>query len=262
MAFEWYVPVGITFAALLVTFFVIFFILKCCCKKKGKKRKYSQVPQDEHRDVIKKPLKESSIYMTNGDKNKSDVTSVHETLAEVAASDAESDDLPMSAYGDQISFVSLESKASWLTLSAVANLNSNIQTSLIYSRDMKYVAGKIIQIDGLTFTDHDAPLQVKVHVVVLPIKKYAIKTHWYDIRNSRSRIDEYFKFKFKLPPAEHRVMFRFRVYGRKQSLGVFGRPRCVGECYISLTEIISARGGLTIWRGLTRGVPESIPEEK
>ena len=190
------------------------------------------------------------------------VYAIKEKQAESSISDIDGDDVPVSAYGDQISFVSLERKASWLTLSTVSNLNIHIQTSLIYSKDMMYVAGKIIEVDGLTFVDKNAPVQVKVHVVVLPIKKYAIKTNWYDIQHSKVRINEYFKFKFKSPPSESKTMFRMRAYGRKINRGVFGRDRCLGECFINLNEIVIARGGLTVWRSLTRGVPESIFEEE
>lgn len=190
------------------------------------------------------------------------VSSYDDTIAESSVSDVDSENVSISAYGDQASIISNERKASWMGGQNVANLNISIQASLIYSRDMKYVAGKIIQMEGLSFNEGGkAPFQVKVHVVVLPIKKYALKTNWYDIKKAKSKIDEYFKFKFKQPPSEGKTMFRFRMYGRKMNFGVFGRERCFGECYVNLREIVTSRGGLTIWRPITRGAPEAIVEE-
>lgn len=171
----------------------------------------------------------------------------------------------VSAYGDTASgagsMVSVTSKASWSTTFNSANLSLSIQSSLIYSKDMRYVAGKVIQADGLKFESANHPTHVRVHVVVLPIKKYALKTNWYEIPTAgKVRIDEYFKFVFKLPPSELKTMFRLRLYGRKVKMGSLGRAMCIGECYITLLEIINARGGLTLWRTLSRGVPQAILE--
>merc|ERR1712002_1269761 len=122
---------------------------------------------------------------------------------------------------------------------------------------MKYVAGKIIQIEGLIFGKHTPPTHAKVHVTVLPEKKYAMRSNWYEIqRNGKVRIEEYFKYSFQLPPSETRTMFRIRVYGRKMKVGSLGRASCMGECYINLMEIINSRGGLTVWRAMSRGIPQ------
>lgn len=163
------------------------------------------------------------------------------------------------------SMISLTSNASWTSSKSVSNLNLNVQCSLIYSRDMRHIAGKIIQCDGLTFFGNKKPTHVRVHAVVLPIKKYALKTSWYQIPNDGDgsvRIGEYFKFVFKLPPSELKTMLRIRLYGRKAKVGSLGRPSCMGECYVTLLEIINSKGGLTLWRTLSRGIPEAILESQ
>ena len=161
------------------------------------------------------------------------------------------------------SVISLASNASWTSSKSVSNLNLNVQCSLVYSREKRHVAGKIIQCDGLTFFGNKKPTHVRVHVVVLPIKKYALKTSWYQVPNDtdgRVKIGEYFKFVFKLPPSELKTILRVRLYGRKTKVGSLGRPSCMGECYVTLLEVINSKGGLTLWRALSRGIPEAILE--
>ena len=53
----------------------------------------------------------------------------------------------VSAYGDTYStMVSVSSKANWLSMNKLSNLNLSVQASFIYASDVKYVAGKIIQV--------------------------------------------------------------------------------------------------------------------
>ena len=177
-----------------------------------------------------------------------------ESQAESSMSDFDYEEKSVSAYGDRASVIS-DNGSAWASASN-AQATVSIQMSLIYSRDMKYVAGKVIQVDGLVFPQTaKAMTGIKVHIVVQPMKKYALKTNWYPLNDYNARLDEYFKFKFKDIPTEGNVMFRFRVYGRTKN---FSRALCIGECYINLREIVTSRGGLTIWRPITKGAPEAV----
>lgn len=207
------------------------------------------------------------------------ISSLRESSAENSFSDVEavvsggrsfygSSSGTLSAYGDTGtvtgSMMSVASKASWNGSQVLDHLDLNIQSSLIYSKDLRYVAGKITQVNGLRFGDatgESHPSHVRVHVVILPVKKYALKTNWYSIPpNGRIKIGEYFKFLFKLPPSESKTMLRVRLYGRKSRVGMLGRPRCMGEMYVTLQEVVNARGGLTLSRGLSRGVSNPVLE--
>lgn len=272
----WYYLVAIAVGGVVVLSVFIFIIYKCCCKKDSKKGSYIEIKSvevAEEQEEVRNVNTNSSYTVRKGDHDENadasyqilrkhgNVTNVNETTAEIACSDI---DIEMSgtvsAYGDTASMVSVASKASWLTMETVSNLNLSVQASLIYANEMKYVAGKIIQVEGLTFGKHAPPTHARIHVVVLPVKKYALKTNWYEISNDKVRIEEYFKYVFKLPPSDTRTMFRIRVYGRKMKVGTLGKASCMGECYINLMEIINSRGGLTVWRTLSRGIPQSILE--
>ncbi|XP_066936288.1 uncharacterized protein [Clytia hemisphaerica] len=188
------------------------------------------------------------------------VAQYHESGAESSLSDYDraSESVSISAYGDAVSTHSSDSYGTNSFAKAPGNLA--IQASLIYSRDSKYVAGKIVTIDGLRFDKSTMKpmIEIKCHVVILPLKKYALKTNWYHIQKNRIKMDEYFKFKFKQLPQETKTMLRFRLYGRRATVG---RSHCLGECYVGLREIITSRGGLTLWRSITKGAPEIVDLE-
>lgn len=143
------------------------------------------------------------------------------------------------------------------------SMNPNVQASIIYEKEKKYVAGKVIQVTGLSFEEKYSPLHIRVHVVVFPVKKYAIKTNWYEIRkDGKIKMDEYFKFVFKQIPSDKRGRIRIRAYVQSTALGMLGKPECIGESYVNLIEILTAGGGKTIWRPLSRDVSsQTIPEE-
>lgn len=191
------------------------------------------------------------------------------SLSDVA--DHVSGSVSISAYGDMVSRTgSTGSRRTSGTSSSFTRKPGDlaIQASLIYSRDSKYVAGKVVMIDGIraqlaaasasSGIDSKSLVEIKCHVVILPMKKYALKTNWYPIKKERVKMDEYFKFKFKEPPPERKTTLRLRLYGRK---GTLGRSHCLGECYVNLREIVTSRGGLTLWRQVNKGVPEIVDLE-
>jgi len=267
MTLVWYVPVIILFTGIFLLFITIYLITTCCYRRHNKsKRRYFKVDNTDYGEDVVKSNQNDIVAINVKDRKQTEianVSAVSESSAEVSISDIDGDDLPVSAYGDSLTFASIDQKSSWLTLNTIAISNLHIQTSLIYSNQMRYVAGKIIQLDGLNSLNDTSPLQVKIHVVVLPIRKYALKTNWYDIQGKLVRINEYFKFKFKVRPTESITRFRLRAYGRKKTIGSYiGRAKCMGECYINLSEVVNARGGLTVWRLLTQGSTENILEEE
>lgn len=149
------------------------------------------------------------------------------------------------------------SKTHWLAAEELSKLNLNIQASMIYSESDQYVAGKIVQVDGLDVAGKMCPSHIRVHVVVLPDKKYAKKTKWVKVDDeSKVHIGEYFKYIFPLFSLSDATV-RIRVYGRILRLGSIGRSFCMGECYVSLVEVCNSRAGLTINRKLIAGIKES-----
>jgi len=249
----------------------------CCCRKGNKKQKrknasYDPLPRNDIEEALEIDSfkgSPSSKHFDNDNpvtyymaparhKAVDQVANYTESGAETSVSDIEgTDSVSISAYGDVMSTFSGSSIRS--NFSRNPN-NLAIQTSLIYSRDGKYVAGKIVLIDGLGSGEFERQhlIELKCHVVVIPMKKYALKTNWYSIKKNRVKMDEYFKFKFKSLPSEGKTMLRFRLYGRRVSIG---RSYCLGECYVNLREIVTSRGGLTIWRPITQGGPETIVED-
>lgn len=188
-----------------------------------------------------------------------------ESGAESSFSDVDHQSRSVSAYGDSISRFSGDSSSRSSFARKPGDLA--IQASLIYSRESKYVAGKVVMIDGIrsqliasssTSVSSKNVVELKCHVVILPLKKYALKTNWYPIKKERVKMDEYFKFKFKQLPVESKTSLRLRLYGRKSSMG---RSHCLGECYVHMREIVTSRGGLTLWRQINKGAPEIVDIE-
>lgn len=193
------------------------------------------------------------------------VANYSESGAESSFSDVDHNSVSVSAYGDSVSRFSGDT----VSRSSFARKPGDlaIQASLIYSRESKYVAGKVVMIDGIrsqlvassnTSVNSKNVVELKCHVVVLPLKKYALKTNWYPIKKERVKMDEYFKFKFKQLPVENKTSLRLRLYGRKSSMG---RSHCLGECYVHMREIVTSRGGLTLWRQINKGAPEIVDIE-
>lgn len=262
---------AIFFGALLMLLLVFYIISRCCCDKSRKEPDYSEIPTKE--DFGKENRGSSTSSMNLHFINEKDpkenrlpnVSKIEEFSAEISVSDIEGEDVTLTAYGDTMTVASMDSKYSWLSLNTVTKMNLHVQCSLIYSKEMKYVAGKIIQLDGINIAESNSSLQAKVHVVVLPAKKYALKTNWYDINRKAAKVQigEYFKYQFRKKSLDFETIFRIRAYGRRNNIGTLGRNKCMGECYINLKEIINSRGGLTLWRLLTRGIGdnETIVEE-
>lgn len=193
------------------------------------------------------------------------VANYSESGAESSFSDVDHQSRSVSAYGDSISRFSGDSSSRSSFARKPGDLA--IQASLIYSRESKYVAGKVVMIDGIrsqlitsssTSVSNKNVVELKCHVVILPLKKYALKTNWYPIKKERVKMDEYFKFKFKQLPVESKTSLRLRLYGRKSSMG---RSHCLGECYVHMREIVTSRGGLTLWRQINKGAPEIVDIE-
>ena len=172
---------------------VFYIISRCCCDKSRKEPDYSEIPTKE--DFGKENRGSSTSSMNLHFINEKDpkenrlpnVSKTEEFSAEISVSDIEGEDVTLTAYGDTMTVASMDSKYSWLSLNTVTKMNLHVQCSLIYSKEMKYVAGKIIQLDGINIAESNSSLQAKVHVVVLPAKKYALKTNWYDINRKAAK---------------------------------------------------------------------------
>ena len=176
------------------------------------------------------------------DPKKHSVTLVDEAAAEPSVSDTEPenpDTISVSAYGDI--------PGGSLVTNILSHGTARLQVSIIYNRDKKYVAGKISQLDGIPTRDEKGPDQVKVHLVLLPTKKYVLKTRFYYV-NVKCKFDEYFKLKFRSEPDLEVTSLRFRVYGRRIKLGIAGREKCLGETKVRLIEVVQSPGGVTLWR--------------
>ena len=118
--------------------------------------------------------------------------------------------------------------------------------SLVLNSDRKYLAGKVTKIEGMSSVEGVGHNQVKIHVSLLPVRRYILKTRYHDITSTAS-FDEYFKTKFKALP-DIKSVVRFRLYCRRLKYGMPSRDRCLGECYVKLKDIAKASGGHTLSR--------------
>ncbi len=173
------------------------------------------------------------------------VTNVKESNAEPCGSDSElleQDSIGVYDYNPQQWRVTNEDP-----LKSLSDL-PQLQVSLIYNLQKKYIAGKITKIKGLRSIENGGPGQIKIHVTLLPADKYITKTQYHNV--STSRLDEYFKMKFKKFPKLNDTNIRYRVYGRRLKFGMSTKESCIGEMFIYLTDIAAATGGVTMWKTL------------
>lgn len=168
--------------------------------------------------------------------------------------DSKVDDKSLAAYGD----------ASNRSSTASDILDDRppvqIQLSLILNLERRYLAGKVTSIKEMPFPADGGPNQVKVHVVLLPARKYILKTKYIDIEGN-AKADEYFKYKFKVTPDIELTTIRYRMYGRRFKFGILGRERCIGETFVALSDVAKARGGLTLWGRIAPKQLQAPPEE-
>ena len=269
--FSEYFIVVIALSTLLLCITIIFIIQMLCCKKDTKTDGiYSEISQVEPNDEIKTEVvhDEEKKAPSSLDVEREIICEPNESRTPLreTGDDAEVNSIPSTE--DTISVNSNDSngnyKDGFLFLNTIFTVNPNVQTSIIYEKEKNYVAGKIIQVTDLMFDEKYSPMHLRVHVVVFPVKKCAIKTNWYEIRNDgKIKLDEYFKFVFNQTPSDKRGRLRIRVYVQSTAVGMYGKPECIGETYVNLIEITTAGGGKTVWRPLSRDVhpPQAMLEE-
>ena len=198
---------------------------------------------------------------------RSEVAVVKDVYAEVCQSDfdASSDRESLSAYGDtgwRKSDASL-SRADTLKTDFLGGVDSSrVQLSLIFNEEKRYLAGKIIKIEGIPLPASNGPHQVKLHVVFLPSRKYIVKTRHYNVTATATTVNKYFKLKFRELPDPEKSAVRYRLYGRRVKLGISGQDKCIGEVCVELPEILSSRGGVTMWKTIVpKGMSRAIQYE-
>ena len=131
---------------------------------------------------------------------------------------------------------------------------ATIHLSLVLNTEKKYLAGKVTKIAGIPLPERGERNQVKVHVSLLPTRRYILKTKYHDISGS-SKFDEYFKTRFTTIPNKASGALRFRLYRRRIKYGISGKERCLGECFVGLDDVAKTHGGLTLVKEI---VPKGI----
>ena len=223
-------------------------------------------------DEVDKPT--NRYHIPTADGNLRTITHCEDYSAEISFSDAEFDNCPFnnyssemsnffgpsherksfSAYGDGIFIDSTLLSASRATLSDNSSMTKFIQEaaihiSMIHCKDRDDVIGKLHQARGLRPNENTQPgfVHARVHVTVLPMKKYALKTPWRKIRNNGTvNFNEYFKYEFHKPIVQMKTAFRVRLYARK---GIVARKVCLGETCVPLVELKGDEGG-SGWKNL------------
>ena len=194
---------------------------------------------------------DSALDVAENESFNQTVTLVKEAYAETCMSDYDLEKESLSAYGDVPNWQQSSLRGDIL---ATQPTSARIQISLIFNFEKKYIAGKITRINDVPSPLDGGPHQVKVHLVLLPVKKYVLRTKFHNI-NVNTKLDDYFKMKFKSPPDPNTTALRYRIYGRRLKFGVPGREKCLGEVCIDLAEVAMSKGGITIWKNiLPRGI--------
>ena len=194
---------------------------------------------------------DSALDVADNESFNQTVTLVKEAYAETCVSDYDLEKESLSAYGDLPNWQQSSLRADIL---ATQSTSARIQISLIYNFEKKYIAGKITRINDVPSPLDGGPHQVKVHLVLLPMKKYVLKTKFHNI-NVNAKLDDYFKMKFKSPPDPNTTALRYRIYGRRLKFAVPGREKCLGEVCVDLAEVAMSKGGVTLWKNiLPRGI--------
>ena len=111
-----------------------------------------------------------------------------------------------------------------------------------------HVSGKVLIIDNLGSIKGTKVKAVKVHVTALPMKKYALRTSWYNVSNGRAQINESFKYKTY---SVNNCVLRIRVYTRRRR-SPRERAQCAGEFLLHAEDIEKVKGGITVWERLTQ----------
>ena len=174
-------------------------------------------------------------------KLRKEVQLIDESFADQATSEAENCE-PVSAYGDSVSIQERldEAPKNCISVHSILLYNDKI-------KNVAYLAGKI---QNVTIAVASAPKgQYKVHVALLPIQKYVLKSKWYDTEKTVAIIEEYFKFTFKTTPDPKKTVLRMRVYSRHNRHS-YKSEVCVGECFITLKELIAEKKVSTFIRAI------------
>ncbi|XP_002155244.2 uncharacterized protein LOC100199094 isoform X1 [Hydra vulgaris] len=218
MVLSWYALAAVACGVLLGSAFIVFIIAKSCFRKP---KNYDTLIQTDDELEKGKTQNKVDFSMSSSIEN---VNYITESNADSATSEAESYET-VSAYGDSLSFQKHQ-------------LNESINIQIMFFLNTKhkniYVAGKVANVTNLVSNMPKG--QYKVHIVLLPIKRYIIKTKWYDVKKTIAVIDEYFKFIFQTNPDLKKSTLRVRVYSRHNK-HAFKSESCVGECFIKLSEI-------------------------
>lgn len=264
----WYALVAIVAVCLVLVLLVLVSAWWCFKKFKKKKKNYHPLFTEEAHDSVVEdspppptPKSESGsrrllLNVPSRYDGRNGVTTAPDELTMVTSIDelepmVVEPDYSMSAYGDLGSVTSLSRTDSMVSRRLTA-MAVNISAYASYNKG--FLAGKVIAIDGVPAAGLKE-VMVKVHITVLPVKKYALRSGWFKVNEGLAQIGAYFKF--ALTGTAATSMLRLRVYASKKG-SIAGRQKCLGQLVMHVDDVERSRGGITVWEKLVQVGSPSI----
>lgn len=274
----WYALVAIVAVCLVVLLLVIVSAWWCFKKFKKKNDYHPLFTEEAHDSVVEDSPPPSTPKSDLGSRRlklnvptrydgRNDVTTAPDELTMMTAIDQMEPmavepitmaDYSMSAYGDLGSVTSL-SRTDSLVSRRLTAMAVNISAYASYTKG--FLAGKVIAVDGVPAVGLKE-VMVKVHITVLPVKKYALRSGWFKVNEGLAQIGAYFKF--ALTGTAATSMLRLRVYASKKG-SIAGRQKCLGQLVMHVDDVERSRGGITVWEKLVQvgspGISDIMEDE-
>ena len=125
----------------------------------------------------------------------------------------------------------------------------HIKVSLHFSKADSTLLLTINEITGMPIKTRGGYNQIRVSTTLMPDKKKRTKTVWHQVTDDNLVV---FGDSFKFVQMNRQILisssFRFRLYGRRNTT----RDICVGEVFVSLTEILKQNAGFVTWKTFQR----------
>ena len=167
-----------------------------------------------------------------------------------SAPTGDDNNLPDSVYPIESSGLTGTKKKFYQLYYPVGDDATGLLQAIYSSRYRGYLAGKILEMDKIPAYEEGGPRLVKIHVSLLPCKKYMLRTDWTTVLNGKATFYEYYKYTLNANNEENERELRVRAYGTRDSAGSV--VKCVGECIVNIDEVEKEKGGMNFWISLSR----------